>query len=238
MQPIPGFWRKLPTHLLPVPGLPAQQTRAFCTSFACSGVGRPSTEQAPDLPLKSHADGARSSSQGHHPSLTHLDASGEVHMVSISSKQPSRRLAIAISSIRFSNGTPHSLIMNGKLAKGDAFAVARVAGIQAAKKTSDLIPLAHPGLGITGVNLGVVSIQPGPDEDDFGSVKITATVECEGKTGVEMEAITAASLAGLTIYDMFKAVDRGMVMEGVRVIRKEGGKSGTWVFDTKEEAVR
>ena len=155
-------------------------------------------------------------------------------MVSISNKKPTRRCAVATANVEFSNGHPYSMIVEGNLSKGDAFAVARIAGIQAAKKTSDLIPLAHPGLGITGVDLQVLPRPPGKAVSDYGGVKISATVECEGKTGVEMEALTAASVAGLTLYDMFKGVDKHMVMKGIRVVKKEGGKGGAWTWDEEQ----
>lgn len=123
-------------------------------------------------------------------------------------------------------------------------AVGRIAGIQAAKKTSDLIPLAHPGLGITGV---VVEIEPFVTSNkdihsvgltrDYGGIKIKARVDCEGKTGVEMEALTAASVAGLTMYDMLKGIDKGMMLTQTRVIEKMGGKSGGWRWDEEKGAV-
>lgn len=146
-------------------------------------------------------------------------------MVSISDKVPSKRLAKAICSVRFTDRTACRLVQENQILKGDVLGVARVAGIMAAKKTSDLIPLCHPiPLSKVAVDLEVVQGQ-----NDAGRVNIEATVACEGKTGVEMEALTAASTAALTIYDMCKAVDKGMSIEGLRVVLKEGGKSGRWI---------
>ncbi|EXJ91105.1 molybdenum cofactor biosynthesis protein C [Capronia coronata CBS 617.96] len=180
------------------------------------------------------------------PTLTHLTSTGEVHMVSIAGKTPTARSATATSLLLFSRPETYSALLAARLRKGDALSVARIAGIQAAKKTSDLIPLAHPGLGITAAS---VRLEPfvgnklpypltkkglGLDENARplqGGVLITATVSCEGKTGVEMEAITAASIAGLTMYDMLKAVDKSMVLTETRVIAKSGGKSGDWAWD-------
>ncbi|TGJ83171.1 hypothetical protein E0Z10_g5598 [Xylaria hypoxylon] len=157
--------------------------------------------------------------------LTHVSESGAAHMVSISDKISSKRVAKAICSVRFTDKTACRLIQENQIQKGDVLGVARVAGIMAAKKTSDLIPLCHPiALSKVTVNLEVVQGQ-----DDTGRVDIEAIVTCEGKTGVEMEALTAASTAALTIYDMCKAVDKRMTIEGLKVVLKEGGKSGRWV---------
>ncbi|KAI0408715.1 molybdenum cofactor biosynthesis prote [Xylaria palmicola] len=157
--------------------------------------------------------------------LTHVSESGTAHMVSISDKTPSKRLAKAVCSVRFTNETACRLVQENKMKKGDVLGVARVAGIMSAKRTSDIIPLCHPiALSKVTVDLEVVQGQ-----DDAGRVDIEATVACEGKTGVEMEALTAASTAALTIYDMCKAVDKQMRIEGLRVVLKEGGKSGRWV---------
>ncbi|KAI5296155.1 hypothetical protein KEM52_005405 [Ascosphaera acerosa] len=133
--------------------------------------------------------------------------------------------------VSFSNPTVVILLAenDGKLAKGDVFAVARVAGIMAVKKTADLIPLAHPGLGITGIELDVsLSSEMASDDSKFGGVDIIATVSCDGRTGVEMEAMTGALGAALTVYDMCKAVDKGMIIGQACVIKKVGGKSGNW----------
>ncbi|KAI1426010.1 molybdenum cofactor biosynthesis protein 1 B [Xylaria sp. FL1777] len=157
--------------------------------------------------------------------LTHVSESGAAHMVSISDKTPTRRLAKAICSVRFTDTTACRLIQENQIQKGDVLGVARVAGIMAAKRTSDLIPLCHPiALSKVTVNLEVVQ-----GLGDAGRVDIEAIVACEGKTGVEMEALTAASTAALTIYDMCKAVDKRMTIEGLKVVLKEGGKSGRWI---------
>ncbi|KAJ4304204.1 hypothetical protein N0V88_001817 [Collariella sp. IMI 366227] len=148
------------------------------------------------------------------------------HMVSISEKTPTKRLAQAKCTVRFSSPVALSLIRDNTNKKGDVLGVARIAGIMAAKRTADLIPLCHP-VGITHVEVDLITREEGKDKE--GEIEITASVSCDGKTGVEMEALTAASVAALTVYDMCKAVDKGMVVEGLRVVLKEGGKSGRWV---------
>ena len=150
--------------------------------------------------------------------LTHLDEHGAAHMVDVAAKPVTHRRAVAEAIVRMRPETL-AMIVEGRAPKGDVFAVARIAGIQAAKRTSDLIPLCHP-LPITHVS---VDLEPGEAE-----VRITAVVETDGKTGIEMEALTAASLASLTLYDMCKAVDRGMEIASVRLLEKSGGASGTW----------
>lgn len=153
--------------------------------------------------------------------LTHLDAQGRARMVDISEKAVSNRLAIAAGEVRMKSSTL-ALIAEGGHKKGDVLAVARVAGIQGAKKCPDLIPLCHPLL-LTSVNVDF-------ELDQVNSrVLITASCGLDGKTGVEMEALTAASIAALTIYDMCKAVDKDMVIGDIRVLRKSGGKSGDYV---------
>jgi cyclic pyranopterin phosphate synthase len=146
-------------------------------------------------------------------------------MVSISEKKPTARVAKAACAVYFSNAAAVALIRDNQMKKGDVLGVARVAGIMAAKRTADLIPLCHP------IALSHVSVDL--DTGDVGSsvVQVRATVTCDGKTGVEMEALTAASTAALTIYDMCKAVDKGMRIEGLRVVLKDGGKSGRWEMD-------
>jgi molybdenum cofactor biosynthesis protein MoaC len=146
-------------------------------------------------------------------------------MVSIASKAPTARTAVAACTVTFSNSTALGLIRTNQNKKGDVLGVARVAGIMAAKRTADLVPLCHP------LMLSKVSVELSlPDERKTGEqiIEVRARVECEGKTGVEMEAMTAASVAALTVYDMCKAVDKGMVIGGLRVILKDGGKSGRW----------
>ena len=155
---------------------------------------------------------------GDKPALTHIDAGGEARMVDVSAKPATERMAVAEGRVVMSKATLE-LIENGNAKKGDVLGVARLAGIMAAKRTSDLIPLCHP-LPITSVK-----IELEPDEAT-NAVAITATVRTTGQTGVEMEALTAASVAALTVYDMCKAVDRGMRIDGLRVTHKAGGKSG------------
>ena len=151
------------------------------------------------------------------PRLTHLDDSGAARMVDVGDKDVTRRTAVAEARVRMLPATL-ALIAAGRMPKGDVFAVARVAGIQAAKKTADLIPLCHP------LMLSSVSVELAAEAPD--AVRITATCRLAGRTGVEMEALTAASVAALTLYDMCKAVDKGMVIEQVRLLEKTGGKSG------------
>ena len=158
------------------------------------------------------------------PRLTHVNESGAAHMVSISDKSVTSRTATAACRVRFTHPSTVRLIVDNQLKKGDVLGVARTAGIMAAKRTADLIPLCHP-IAITSV---AVDLDPREEE---GTVEVRATVKCDGKTGVEMEALTAASVAGLTVYDMCKAVDKGMVVEGLRVVLKEGGKSGRWEME-------
>jgi cyclic pyranopterin monophosphate synthase len=152
--------------------------------------------------------------------FTHLDAEGRPRMVDVGGKEPTRRRAVAEGSIRMDSGTAEA-IESGRTKKGNVLIVAEVAGIAAAKRTSDLIPLCHPiGLSAVAVNLEVDLGLPG--------VRVTATTEVVDRTGVEMEALTAAAVALLTVYDMCKSMDRGMTIDGVRLVRKEGGRSGTW----------
>lgn len=165
--------------------------------------------------------------------LTHVSEAGSAHMVSISDKTPTKRTARAVCRVRFTDDVATGLIQENQMKKGDVLGVARIAGIMAAKRTADLIPLCHP-IPISKVTVELAIPQPVSENQEIIAVKhahvveIEATVSCEGKTGVEMEALTAASTAALTVYDMCKAVDRGMVIEGLRVVLKEGGKSGTW----------
>lgn len=154
------------------------------------------------------------------PPLTHFDAQGQAHMVDVGDKAETRRVARAAGVIRMQPATA-ALIEAGIAKKGDVIGVARVAAIQAAKRTSDLVPLCHP-LPLTRV---AVEFELHVAE---GRVDCVAQVETHGRTGVEMEALTAVQVGLLTVYDMCKAVDRGMVIDGVRVIEKRGGKSGDW----------
>jgi cyclic pyranopterin phosphate synthase len=153
--------------------------------------------------------------------LTHFNQAGDAHMVDVGDKSVTKRTAIAEGRIEMLPATLE-LILKGEAKKGDVLGVARIAGIMAAKKTSDLIPLCHP-LALTKVN---IDLTPQPENN---AVHCSATVQTSGQTGVEMEALTAVQVTLLTIYDMCKAVDKGMTMTGVRLLEKEGGKSGHWL---------
>ena len=152
------------------------------------------------------------------PGLTHLDAEGRARMVNVGEKAITHRVCVARCEVQMEVETL-DLITSGRIPKGDVLATARVAGIQAAKKTSELIPLCHP-LPLSRVAIDLTLTENG--------VAATATAATDGRTGVEMEALTAASVALLTIYDMAKAVDKGMVIEDIRLLSKRGGKSGDW----------
>ena len=151
--------------------------------------------------------------------LTHLDEHGAAHMVDVTDKTSTYRVAVAEACITMKPQTL-AMIVEGRHAKGDVFAVARIAGIQAAKKTSELIPLCHP--------LMLSSVKVTLEARGEDTVLITSTCKLTGQTGVEMEALTAVSVAALTIYDMCKAVDKGMIIGNVRLLQKSGGKSGDW----------
>jgi cyclic pyranopterin monophosphate synthase len=151
--------------------------------------------------------------------LTHVDQAGAARMVDVSDKQPGARVAVATGVLR-STAEVIELLRRDGLPKGDALATARIAGIMGAKRTPDLVPLCHP-IALTGVTVDLVPTDT--------SVQITATVRTTDRTGVEMEALTAVAVAGLTLHDMVKAVDPAAVLDAVRVERKDGGKTGTWV---------
>lgn len=155
--------------------------------------------------------------------FTHFDSNGQAHMVDVGEKAETRRIAIAQGRIRMQTETL-AMIRDGQAKKGDVLGVARLAGIMAAKRTADLIPLCHP------IALTRVAVEFDFDEA-HNAIDCTATAEVVGRTGVEMEALTAVSGALLTVYDMCKAVDRGMVIEQVRLLEKLGGKSGHWRAD-------
>lgn len=150
--------------------------------------------------------------------LTHFDADGRAHMVDVSAKPETARTATARVSVLMQPDT-RRMVAEGTAKKGDVLGVARLAGIMGAKRTSDLVPLCHP-LPISAVTIELDIVEAGVD--------IAATVRTTGRTGVEMEALTAASIAALTVYDMLKAVDRGMRIDGLRVVHKDGGKSGAF----------
>ena len=157
--------------------------------------------------------------------LTHFDSQGQAHMVDVAGKSASHRIAVATGWIQMQPATL-ALIQNGNAKKGDVLGIARVAAIMVAKRTSDLIPLCHP-LALTRVAIDF-QIQE-PPMVQVPTVACQATVETVGPTGVEMEALTAVNVALLTIYDMCKAADRGMIMTGVKLLEKHGGKSGSYV---------
>ncbi len=159
--------------------------------------------------------------------LTHFNTSGEAHMVDVGDKAKTNRIAIAEGRISMQAETL-SLINQGGHKKGDVLGVARLAGIMAAKKTADLVPLCHP-LQLTSVEVNFNS------DSNSNEVHCTATVKTSGPTGVEMEALTAVQIALLTIYDMCKAVDRGMTMSQIQLLEKSGGKSGAWSRDLAKE---
>ncbi|KAF7930702.1 hypothetical protein BELL_0153g00070 [Botrytis elliptica] len=253
-----GQSQNIPLNLLPfIP--PSAYARLYSSKATPAQMNNIDSEMGKSSMNSASSDSTPS--QAH--KLTHLTQSGDAHMVSISSKQPTKRTAVAVCSVHFSNKVAIPLIRENRAKKGDVLGVARIGGIMGAKRTSDLIPLCHPvaithvtiDLQISHENIWDTELSsPAPSTsipwsgtgqgdgykwpssipesvpcNSFGSVEVTATVSCEGKTGVEMEALTAASTAALTIYDMCKAVDKGMRVEGLRVVRKEGGKSGTWI---------
>ena len=162
------------------------------------------------------------------PRLSHVDQYGAARMVDVGDKEITRRRAIA-SAFLETRAETVAMVVEGTAPKGDVLAAARLAAIMAAKRTSDLIPLCHP-LALTHARVEIRPVSGGPSASP--GFAITATAETDGKTGVEMEALTAAAVAGLTLYDMCKAVDRGMVLGDVKLLSKEGGRSGTW---TREE---
>jgi cyclic pyranopterin monophosphate synthase len=152
--------------------------------------------------------------------LTHFDAAGRAQMVDVGDKAATARVAVAAGAVRMQPATL-AMVVAGTAGKGDVIGVARLAGIMGAKRTADLVPLCHP-LALTRVTVDLV-----PDPDLPG-LRVTATVATTGPTGVEMEALTAVSVACLTVYDMLKAAERGMVIDGIRVTLKDGGASGRW----------
>jgi cyclic pyranopterin phosphate synthase len=154
------------------------------------------------------------------PRLSHIDDAGRARMVDVTAKDETVRVAVAKGRVVMRPETLR-LLLRGEIAKGNVLTTAQVAGLQAAKKTSELIPMCHPLL-LTGIEVDLV-----PDEA-ASAVEITATVRTTGKTGVEMEGLTAVAVAALTVYDMCKAVDKGMKVEAVRLVSKTGGKSGDW----------
>lgn len=161
-------------------------------------------------------------SKGKMQQLTHFDEQGASRMVDVSNKEVTERIAIGHAKVIMRPET-FQLIMDKKIQKGDVFEVARVAGIMAAKQTSSLIPMCHP--------LNLASVKIDYTNNDSDTINIFAVVKVTEKTGVEMEAITAATICAITIYDMCKSVDKGMVISDIHLVKKSGGKSGTFVFD-------
>ena len=159
--------------------------------------------------------------------LTHIDEHGKARMVDVSDKQATKRIAVATGEVRMAKETL-ALIVGGEMKKGDVLAVARVAGIMAAKQTASLIPLCHP------LPLESVTVDLSCNEAE-NKVLITATAVTSGKTGIEMEALAAAAVAGLTVYDMCKAVDKYMVIGEIKLVSKSGGKSGEFIRDSQKD---
>lgn len=155
--------------------------------------------------------------------FTHFDENGKARMVDVSDKGETKRIAVARGKI-FMKKETIAMVEEGRIGKGDVLAVAQVAGIMGSKRTSDLIPMCHP-LMLTGCNLKFQI------DKENSCILIEASVKTTGKTGVEMEALTAVSTAALTIYDMCKAVDKGMIIDGIHLVEKQGGKSGNWHFE-------
>src|ERR1700760_2580208 len=182
--------------------------RRFRRAIAVSTVGSPPSSQG-SMNDSSHSSG-----------LTHFDAQGQAHMVDVGGKAETRRVARATGSIRMQPATL-AAIAEGSASKGDVLGVARIAAIQAAKRTSELVPLCHP-LPLTHVQVDFAI------DTAASAVHCTVQAETLGRTGVEMEALTAVQVGLLTVYDMVKAIDRGMVMGDIRVLEKHGGKSGSW----------
>lgn len=224
IMPRTNPWKAIPTHILSSGAPVASQVRLYHDEHR--GTSQPhKTEgmRSVSLPTESDTD------------LPHLTPSQNVHMTKISQKPVTERSATATCYVHFSNDRPWELLREGRgTRKGDVFSVARIAGIMAAKKTPDIIPLCHPGIGITGVEVDVQLVDPASAGKingamKYGAMHVMATVSCLGRTGVEMEAMTATMGAALTVYDMLKAVDKGMVVGGVQLLEKKGGKSGHWV---------
>ncbi|KAJ9307105.1 hypothetical protein DTO217A2_3343 [Paecilomyces variotii] len=259
-------WTRMPAHLLPHDSSSLLHARSYSSRSGRSSNwngGNSSASNSRDNPKWSGSDAEPTSKIRHvyarrgarapnreaakpvaslptvsDMHLPHLTPSQTVHMTQIQEKPVTKRLATARCYVNFSNSQPYDLLKEGGVTKkGDVFSVARIAGITAAKKTPDIVPLCHPSIGITGVEVDVMLNQPPPRRDRsfpqlahrYGSISVTATVTCLGRTGVEMEAMTAVMGAALTVYDMLKAVDKGMSISKVQLMEKMGGKSGHWV---------
>lgn len=209
--------------------------------FLPSAVATRSGDDSAQNPAGTTPQHDGKSDTGH---LTHLRQDGSAHMVNISEKKSTTRVASAVATLFFSDPKTFDSLAASQNIKGDAVAVARVAAIQAVKRTAELIPLAHPSLNITGISVDIkpfagveksavtVTSKKGGEstavKSSCGGVTVRVRVECQGKTGIEMEAITGATIGAVTLYDMLKAVDKAMVISGARVVEKKGGKSGDW----------
>ncbi|KAJ5256674.1 hypothetical protein N7478_012778 [Penicillium angulare] len=195
------------------------------------------TEDKEYTPQKSQKPNPRSLPNISDSELPHLTPNQTVHMTKITEKPETKRLATAACIVSFSKIKPWELLRHGQGShKGDVFSIARIAGIMAAKRTPDIVPLCHPGIGITGAEVSVELIDPRSTSGyECGAMEIVATVSCFGRTGVEMEAMSATMGSALTVYDMLKAVDKGMIIGDVRLIEKQGGKSGHWVRESPGE---
>ncbi|KAJ0425829.1 hypothetical protein BJY00DRAFT_298412 [Aspergillus carlsbadensis] len=226
-------WTNIPTYMLNT-GAPSTQVRFYRRERSnTSEPSKPTSTNAEPTSLPTTSD----------PDLPHLNRSQNVHMTLIDEKPVTKRLATSTCMVYFSNRRPWEILREGRgTRKGDVFSIARIAGITAAKKTPDIVPLCHPGLGLTGVEVDVKLVDPPPTEEGgeeskdkssasvkHGGMRVTVSVSCLGRTGVEMEAMTATMGAALTVYDMLKAVDKGMVIGDVKLLEKIGGKSGHWV---------
>ena len=183
--------------------------------YECAAVARPNGGAVPA--------GAR---DAYRDELTHVDEKGDVRMVDVGDKAVAKRVAVAEGTILMHPET-QAMVLEDRAKKGDVLACARVAGIMGAKRTSDIIPMCHP-LPITKAKVDIDPVMPGDRPDGRVGFHVTATTGVTGTTGIEMEALTAASVACLTVYDMCKAVDRGMEIVDVRLLLKEGGRSGVW----------
>ncbi|KAL5342456.1 hypothetical protein BJX70DRAFT_322355 [Aspergillus crustosus] len=221
-------WTRLPMHILESGPTTTSQIRLHHNRSTTPETNPSKETSFKPVSLSTSSD----------PDLPHLNRSQNVHMILIDEKAVSKRLATATCTVYFFNRRPWEILREGRgTRKGDVFSIARIAGITAAKKTPDIVPLCHPGLGLTGVEVDVKLLDPTSDINEIkhGAMAVTATVSCIGRTGVEMEAMTATMGAALTVYDMLKAVDKGMVIGGVKLLEKIGGKSGHWV---REEQVK
>ncbi|KAI8838403.1 Molybdopterin cofactor biosynthesis C domain-containing protein [Chytridium lagenaria] len=193
-----------------------------CSNTLSSPSPSPSSPSSLPSPSSASSSSSFTSSSASSPSLSHVDASGKVSMVGVAHKDETHRIAKAYGRVTFSTAQAYSLLKSNAIQKGDVLTVSKIAGINAAKQAGLLIPLAHPlSLSRIAVDLTL--------EDDAQSVDIVSTVECVGRTGVEVEAMVAVSMTACTVFDMCKAVDKGIMITNVKVIHKSGGKSSTTI---------